>query len=223
MSTALDIAVAEPVIEVIQIADLTILPELQTRARGTQRDVVRQYSEDMKRGDIFPPVTCFREPKGSGSRAPFTYVVNGFHRVAAALAAGLTEISVEVIFGSKRSGLLHAVQADRTVGLRRTTLDKRRSIELLITAFPKMSDRKIGEACGCDNKTVAATKARLAAASEEIPQSAPDDGSEPAAVTPADPCVRLLGKFKALLALVPEQHRGRFGEQVLELLSAPAE
>lgn len=213
----LQLAAVDPVMEMVALADLKIDPDLQCRARGTQREVVHQYAADMKRGDVFPAITVFRSGGGA-------FVANGFHRVAAALEAGLTELQAEVKSGSKRDALLHAVKSDQAVGLRRTTQDKRRSIELVLAAFPKMSNLKLSQLVGVDDKTVKATRDRLAKSSE-IPTPDSADASAPGSEipTPADPLPRLLASFRKLLGQVPADSRAAFSEQVLELLSAPAE
>lgn len=217
MSAALQIEAVDPVIEMVTLADLKLEKDLQCRARGTQREVVRQYADDMRRGDIFPEITVFRDQRG-------TYVANGFHRVAAALEAGLTELRAEIKTGSKRDALLHAVKSDQAVGLRRTTQDKRRSIELLIAAFPKFSNRKIAEAAGTDDKTVGATRKRLAAATEasaEIPH--PGDSGETSAsaeIPQSDTKLeRLLASFRKLLGQVPADSRAAFNDRALAIMS----
>ena len=216
MSSAVQAGTPESTIETVQIASLVIAADLQCRARGTEPDVVRQYAEDMKRGDIFPPIVVFKDAKN-------TYVANGFHRVAAATMAGFSELQAEVKSGSKRDALLFAVRADRAIGLRRTTQDKRRSIELLIAAHPKMSDRKVGEACGVDNKTVAATRARLVQNEEiphpETPESGADRSCNSAPNAPGLP--KLVGQFQKIWTAIPDELRSQFADQVLAILSEP--
>jgi hypothetical protein len=207
----------DPVIEMVTLAELKIDPDLQCRARGTQRDVVRQYADDMKRGDIFPAITVFRSGGG-------TFVANGFHRVAAALEAGITELQAEVKSGSKRDALLHSVKSDQTVGLRRTTLDKRRSVELVLAAFPKMSNLKLSQLVGVDDKTVKATRDRLAKSSEvPTPDSAEGSASSSEIPTPADPLPRLLASFRKLLGSVPADSRAAFTDRVLAIMSEATE
>src|SRR5690606_32244658 len=63
------------------------------------------------------------------------------------------------------------VGANGQHGLRRSTADKRRCIELLLRdeEWGARSDRWIAKKCGVDNKTVAAARARLSPG-EEFPQ-----------------------------------------------------
>jgi ParB-like chromosome segregation protein Spo0J len=214
LTAAVAVGTPDPAIETVQIADLKLDPDLQCRARGTQPDVVRQYSDDMKRGDIFPPIVVFRDAKN-------TWVANGFHRVAAATLAGFSELQAEIKSGSKRDALLFAVQADRAIGLRRTTQDKRRSIELLIAAYPKMSDRKVGEACGVDNKTVAATRARMLP-NEEIPHPEMPPGgviNSPGQVSKSPSPDRFIVQFQKIWTAIPDENRSQFADRVLAILS----
>lgn len=56
----------------------------------------------------------------------------GWHRVAGAEQAGLTEIEADVQPGTKRDALLYSAGANATHGLRRSNADKRRSVRLLL-------------------------------------------------------------------------------------------
>jgi hypothetical protein len=154
----LDLQAAEPATVALKM--LRCDEALICRARGVNAQTVAEYAEAMKAGAVFPPVVVFRDPKD------VHWLADGFHRCGAAELAGLTEIAADVREGGRREALLHAASANAAHGLRRTNADKRRAVELVLTSFPKWSDRKIGEACGVDHKSVAAVRK----ASGEIPQ-----------------------------------------------------
>lgn len=213
--SVLELTEAGPVL--LPLADLKIDPELQCRTKGVSRSVAAEYAALIEAGTDFPPVVVFLDNKG------VHWLADGFHRVEAHSLAKRTEVAADVRQGSRKDALLFAAGANASHGLRRTTADKRRAIELVLGNFPKLSDRKIGEAVGVDHKTVSATRARLAPAEPgEIPHSEP--GAEPREPAPEpDVLEKPLAKLKALVALVPAGERQRFADLALSLLAAPSE
>jgi len=212
--TTLEIQAVEPVIEMIEIASIS--RDVVVRAKGAARATVREYTRAMAGGAVFPPIVVYRDSKGA------LQLSDGAHRLEAALANGATTIAAEVRTGSRKDCLVHAVGSARTHGLRFTTADKRKAIELLVGNFPKWSARKIAEACGVDHKTVSATMARLAAPAGEIPQAAASTngaGAEPASPEPVDPLAKSVTQFRKLLGTIADEQRSAFGDQVLAILS----
>jgi len=120
--------------------------------------------------------------------------------------------------GSKREALLHAAGADQAVGLRRSSADKRRAVRLLLAAYPKWSNRKVGEACGVDDKTVAAVKRSLEPSAEiPHPETEPTEPGPPA----SDALVSRLAK--ALDRVIQEWPAERRAELCERLRAASAE
>lgn len=149
--------------EKIEISKIRRDGGTQPRA-GTNETAVAEYAEAMKAGAQFPPVMLFYD----GS----TYwLADGFHRVAAAAAAGLESIDADILQGTQRAAVLHSVGVNGAHGLRRTTEDKRRAIETLLRdpEWRQWSDRQIAEAVGVDHKTVGARRGELIQRGE-IPQ-----------------------------------------------------
>ncbi len=163
----------------IALETLTRDPELTCRAAGVNKATAAEYAEAMKAGAVFPPVVVFVDQKGAH------WLADGFHRCAAAELAELAEVSADVRQGSRKDALLYAASANSSHGLRRTNADKRRAVLLVLGNFPKWSDRKIGESCGVDHKTVSAARASLATEPEggEIPQGDPEPPSSDAVVS----------------------------------------
>ena len=123
----------------ISIAEIVTTAGTQIRAR-IDVESVDQYAQAMCDGDVFPPVTVFHD----GSE----YILaDGFHRVMAASRNGSETIQANVCKGTKSDALKFALSANSAHGLKRTNADKRRSVELALTEWPKISDVEIGRIC----------------------------------------------------------------------------
>lgn len=125
---------------------LDLDPDRQCR-RGLVREVVEEYSERMAEGIVFPPIIGY----GTEENA---FVADGWHRVQAAKQIGLTEIAVDLRPGGVKDALVAALGANQVHGLRRTSADKRRAVELAIQHFAKRSNRAIAEMCGVSDMLV---------------------------------------------------------------------
>jgi ParB-like chromosome segregation protein Spo0J len=198
----------------IAIADLQRDAELACRAAGINKETVSDYKTAMLAGAVFPPIVVFRDQKGA------SWLADGFHRCAAAEAAGMVALPVDLRVGSRRDALLFAASANAAHGLRRTNADKRRAIELVLAAFPKWSDRKIAEACGVHNETVGAVRKRV---TESV---TPSDGPVAAAVAAAAPpndalIARLTKVLDRLIQQWPTERRGELIDRLLEVATAP--
>ena len=111
--------------------------------------VVGEYAEAIQGGAKFPAVTVFYD--GSDY-----WLADGFHRVTAALRAGLTEIEADVHQGSRRDAVLFSVGVNASHGLRRTPADKRRAVTALLNdeEWSQWSDREIARRCAVSPDTV---------------------------------------------------------------------
>lgn len=140
----------------LYISDLTDDHALQMRVAGTVDDVVLEYVEAMKSGAVFPAVEVYYD----GS---VHWLADGFHRVAASRQLGLEKIAANIHSGDKRDAIFHAMRANLRHGLRASRADKRRAVEVMLrdSDWLKWSDRRIGEHCGVDGKTVAAVREEL--------------------------------------------------------------
>ena len=116
----------------------------QMRA-GMDAATVTEYEQAIKDfvGWPFPPVIVYHD----GAKY---WLADGFHRLNAAVRAGLDAIPAEVRAGTRRDAILHAAGANAAHGLRRTNDDKRRAVETLLrdSEWSQWSDRAIAEACG---------------------------------------------------------------------------
>jgi transposase-like protein len=126
---------------------------------------VQDYSEAMKQGATFPPVIVFHDGENC-------WLADGFHRVKAAVNAGLKELDCEVRQGNLDDAQWFSFSANKTNGLRRTNADKQRAVKAALL-HPKgavLSDSQIAEHVGVDQKTVTNWRHQLQA-TQEIPKS----------------------------------------------------
>lgn len=118
---------------------------------------INDYAEAIKAGDKLPPITVFDDGHNN------LWLADGFHRYAAAKAAGHDSIWADIKKGTQRDAVIYAVGANITHGLRRTSADKRRAIErlLLDPEWRQWSDAEIARRVVVDPKTVAAVRADI--------------------------------------------------------------
>jgi hypothetical protein len=133
----------------ITITDITTDPRCQPR-ESMDYATVGEYAEAYATGTVMPPITVY-------SDGTTNWLADGFHRVAGARAAGLTEIEATIKDGRLRDATLHAVGANATHGLRRTNADKRRAVATLLDddEWSRLSDREIARRCGVTHPFVA--------------------------------------------------------------------
>lgn len=126
-----------------------------SRDGGTQsrawlnNQTIDEYAAAMRRGEEFPPIKLIYTGEAY-------YLVDGFHRVEAAIKAKLERISAEVEPGTLEDAQWLSYAANPTHGLPRSTEDKRRAIRAALK-HPKgveKSDREIAAHIRVDHKTV---------------------------------------------------------------------
>lgn len=127
----------------------------QSRAELNE-EAIADYAEAISDDVAFPPVLVFYDGQDY-------WLADGFHRLHAALKAGLTEIAVEVRQGSRRDAILYSVGANANHGLRRTNADKQRAVETLLRdeEWGQWSDNAIAKACGVSQPFVGKLRAKL--------------------------------------------------------------
>jgi hypothetical protein len=214
--------------------------EIVTNA-GTQirvamdEEIVSEYVEAMQGGAEFPPIVVFRD----GSQ---NILADGFYRLAATRAKGSGEIIAEVRRGTRLDALTYALSANAAHGLRRTNADKRRSVEIALAEWPKLSDRKIAEICAVGNALVGEVRrqvfesntspdeSRIGKDGKQYPvkssvdfEQAQEPASEPPISIPAPPpAVRSPEEIKELLAQLPSEFKAEI-EYHMNLVRADAE
>lgn len=124
----------------------------QSRA-DVNHDAVAEYAEAYKAGADLPPPQVFLV---SGK----LYVVDGYHRVPAAIAAGLGFLRVEIVGeGTIDDAIWYATGVNQSHGVRRSNADKRRAIWMALDGIgQEQSSRAIAAHCGVSVELV--TKVR---------------------------------------------------------------
>jgi ParB-like chromosome segregation protein Spo0J len=106
-----------------------------------------------------PPIVVHR---------PTMQVIDGMHRVRAALLKGRSVIRARVIDCDRATAFVLAVRANVTHGLPLSPLDRKAAAECIIATHPNWSDRAVAAATGLSDKTVSALRG---SSTSEVPQS----------------------------------------------------
>jgi ParB-like chromosome segregation protein Spo0J len=138
----------------------------QSRAQIRQ-DMVDEYASDMLGGATFPPLKVTYD--GSSY-----WLVDGFHRHAAATKIGLTTFRAIVAQGTQRDAILASLKVNNDHGLRRSSEDKRRSVQRLLddAEWASWSNRRIAEEAGVSLDLVNRMRDEQGGSTERIVQSA---------------------------------------------------
>jgi protein gp37 len=140
----------------IDLSEVVRDPEIQDRA-VLNIETVTQYAEDMLAGIEFPPVVVYYDGEKH-------WLSQGFHRCAAAEQAAIEMIAAEVRTGTRKDAIWDSagsnVQHDRS-GMRRTESDKERAAEIALSVYPELSNVKIAEHVGVNERTVRRARQNL--------------------------------------------------------------
>lgn len=130
----------------LKISDIRTDGGTQIRVRLDDA-TVNEYAEAFADGAKFPPVIVFND----GSQ---NLLADGFHRVMAAIRAGIKDILADVRQGGRSECLKYALSANASHGLKRTNADKRRSVELALSEWPKLSNVELSRICCVSDEMV---------------------------------------------------------------------
>jgi len=122
--------------------------KLVCRVDGLNADTVSDYARAIQAGAKFPPIVVFRDADSKH------WVADGNHRRAAAELAGRVHIDAELHIGTWRDALMYGARSNEAHGLRRTNLDKRHAIALVLREYPDLSLRAIARAANVNHETV---------------------------------------------------------------------
>lgn len=126
-------------------------------------------------------------------------VIDGMHRLRAAVMRGRDTIEVEYFHGDDDEAFVAAVRANIAHGLPLTKADRVAAAARIVAACPHMSDRAVAAAAGLSAATVAGIRKRTTDESEQLSTRMGQDGR----VRPVDPAA---GRLRAARMLA--QHPG---------------
>jgi ParB-like chromosome segregation protein Spo0J len=110
---------------------------------------VQSYTEVLLDGKDMPDITVFFDGADN-------WLADGFHRYHAHKRAGLTEINIQVINGTKRDAFIFSLSANAKHGLPRSNEDKRNSVKSCFEdiELSELSDKEIAKICDVSAMTV---------------------------------------------------------------------
>ncbi|MGY3676407.1 ParB/RepB/Spo0J family partition protein [Streptomyces sp. TE33382] len=133
-----------------------LLPGESPRSHGVdQQHVARLADLDIR----LPPLVVRR----SDMR-----VIDGMHRLLAALIRGRETIEVEFFEGSVEDAFLRGVEANVAHGLPLSLADRRAAASRIIASHPQMSDRAVARISGLGAKAVASIRRRSTGAEQRL-------------------------------------------------------
>ena len=91
---------------------------------------------------------------------PSLRVIDGMHRVQAAMSRGRTTIEAEFFYGSVADAFVEAVRRNIAHGKPLTRAERETAATRLLETHHALSDRSLAELCGLSPKTVAALRAK---------------------------------------------------------------
>lgn len=132
----------------------SLLPADSPRSRGEDDDHVKRLAETEAE---LPPILV---QEGT------LRVVDGMHRLRAAVLNGCEYIEVEFFDGGDEEAFIRGVEENVTHGLPLSLVDRKAAASRILGSRPALSDRSVASMTGLSAKTVGAIRAR---ASDEIP------------------------------------------------------
>lgn len=143
------------IVEIVTVPIASLLPGESPRSEGQDKEHISRLAEVE---EPLPPILVNRNTM---------QVIDGFHRLLAALSKGREVIDVELFVGTPEEAFLRAVKANVGHGLPLSQADRRAAATKIIASHPHMSDRAIARIAGLGAKTVAGIRRRSA---DAVPQ-----------------------------------------------------
>lgn len=165
---------------IIRLNDIVIDAGTQQREKIND-EVVAEYSEFVKCGDKFPPVTVF-------FNGIDYYLADGFHRYFANKHADIEEIEADIFEGTKRDAKFYSLGANKSHGLRRSNQDKKKAVLEMITdsEWGELPSRDIGNHIGVSHAYVNKMRRGLEENSEENLGNVSKISPKPASILEVD-------------------------------------
>ncbi|MDO0930224.1 hypothetical protein QQY66_00255 [Streptomyces sp. DG2A-72] len=138
-------------------------PADSPRTAGLDREHVARLAETVV---PMPPILVRRD----------MHVVDGMHRLSAAMLRGQATIEVEYFEGSPDDAFLRAVELNVVHGLPLSLADRQAAAKRIMISHPQLSDRAIARTAGLGNKAVAALWCTLSGSLPEVKARLGRDG-----------------------------------------------
>jgi ParB-like chromosome segregation protein Spo0J len=132
----------------------SLLPADSPRLVGEDAEHIRVLAES---GDRLPPILVHRNSMR---------VIDGMHRLRAAVLRGQDEIEVRFFEGDPEDAFVEAVRANVTHGLPLSFADREAAVARIMSTHPQWSDRAISAATGLAPQTVRSVRTRTGAAAQ---------------------------------------------------------
>jgi ParB-like chromosome segregation protein Spo0J len=142
----------------------SLLPADSPRLRGEDRAHIGRLAET---DQVLPPILVHRQTMR---------VIDGMHRLRAAVLKGRDRIDVEFFDGSDHEAFVRAVEANVTHGLPLSLRERKAAAARILAGRPDMSDRSIASITGLSAKTLAAIRDRSGAQIPHLNRRLGSDG-----------------------------------------------
>jgi hypothetical protein len=148
----------------VKVPIAALLPADSPRIAGLDHEHVRSLADA---ATPLPPILVHRTSMR---------VIDGMHRLRAAMLRGEHEIAVEFFDGTDQLAFLQAVRANLAHGLPLSRADREAATIRIITSHPEWSDRMIASSTGLSDKTVGAIRRRSATEVAQVAARVGTDG-----------------------------------------------
>jgi ParB-like chromosome segregation protein Spo0J len=134
--------------QVVMVSTADLRPTDVLRSDGESSEHIQSIAES---GSELPPIIVHE---------PTMRIIDGMHRLKAAMLRGEERIEAQLYKGSVIDAFVIAVQANIMHGLRLSLGDRVRAATRIVSSHPKWSDRAIASVVGLSPNTVAAIRRR---------------------------------------------------------------
>ena len=135
-------------IKVLNLKSIRLDGNTQART-AINNELVAEYAAAMADGVRFPEIETYFDGVDF-------WLVDGFHRYLAMLSLGKASAAVMVFNGSLREAVWHSLGVNTGHGLRKSSDDKRKSVQAALNdaEWSQQTDRAIAKHCGCSHTLV---------------------------------------------------------------------
>lgn len=133
--------------KLLPVKEIAVRSEFQIRLDKEPSLYVEDYSDGL--AGAFPALDVFLIGDD-----PTYYLVDGWHRLQAALMTGLRMINCRILRGTMQDAVRYALKANSRHGLKRSRADKRNAVSIAIRNFRGLSNGAIAELCAVSDRFV---------------------------------------------------------------------